>query len=201
MGAWYPNRDSYFADLTPERVIFQGDIFKGVPSAFVAHPATREAVFAMGRLPTPAEAERPLRPEEIQESTSIHGSYSMVLPHPCDFSAGEKGATHTVRQIARLDRVQGRFKLKDVNSGRVHHAIWVPAWDSDDQNNDWYVDVRSATPVDGAYLNPTRRVAALSGPAWIAVMRRLAFFYSRFTIDDRLLALEQAHQHPDYEHL
>lgn len=32
-------------------------------------------------------------------------------------------------------------------------------------------------------------------------MRRLAYFYTRTALDDRLLALEQAHQHPDYGHL
>jgi hypothetical protein len=201
MGAWYPNRDSYFADLTRERVVFQGDIFRAVPTAFVGHPVAREAAFAMEQAPTPEAAERPLRPEEIRESTAIRGSYTMLLPHPFDFSAGEKGATHTVRQVARLEPIRPRFGWKDINGGRVHHTIWVPAWDSDDQNMDWYVDVRSATPVDAAYLNPARRVAALSGPAWIALMRRLAFFYSRFAIDAGALALEQGHQHPDYEHL
>ncbi len=201
MGSWYPNRDSYFADLTPERVVFQGDIFRGVPTVFVGHPAAREAAFAMEAAPTPDAAERPLRPEDIRGSTAIRGSYTILLPHPCDFSAGEKGATHTVRQVARLELIRNRFGWKDVNSGRVHHAIWVPAWDSDDVNSDWYVDVRSATPVDAAYLNPARRVAALSGPAWIALMRRLAFFYSRSTIDESQLALEQGYQHPDYEHL
>jgi hypothetical protein len=30
-------------------------------------------------------------------------------------------------------------------------------------------------------------------------MRRLAYFYTRTVIDDRVLALEQAYQHPDYE--
>jgi hypothetical protein len=32
-------------------------------------------------------------------------------------------------------------------------------------------------------------------------MRRLAYFYTRAVIDDRALALVQAYQHPDYEHL
>ncbi|HEY8775453.1 MAG TPA: hypothetical protein VIM33_03110 [Gaiellaceae bacterium] len=201
MAAWYPKRESYFADLKLERTIFQGDIFRGVPTAFVGHPAAREAAFAMEPAPTPGQAERPLRPEEIRDATTIKGSYSMLLPHPCDFSAGEKGATHSVRQVARLEPIRNRFSWKDVNGGRVHHAIWVPAWDSDDVNSDWFVDVRSATPVDAAYLNPVRRVAALSGPAWIALMRRLAFFYTRLSVDDRLLVLEQGHQHPDYAEL
>jgi hypothetical protein len=32
-------------------------------------------------------------------------------------------------------------------------------------------------------------------------MRRLAFYHTRFAIDDRQLALEQGHQHPDYENV
>jgi len=67
--------------------------------------------------------------------------------------------------------------------------------------DDSYLDLRSTTAVDRAYLNPARRVAALTGPAWLALMRRIAHYYTRTTLDDRLLALEQAHQHPDYEHL
>lgn len=41
------------------------------------------------------------------------------------------------------------------------------------------------------------RVASLTVAAWIAFMRRLAFFYSHTVIDDVQLAVEQAHQHPD----
>ncbi len=82
--------------------MFQGDIFRGVPTAFLGHPAARATAFAMEPSPSAEAAEQPLTHEEIRDVAGIAGSYTMVLPHPCDFSAGEKGETHTVRQVARL---------------------------------------------------------------------------------------------------
>lgn len=195
---WYPKREAYFARLVPGREIFQGDIFRGVPTGFVGHPAAREAAFAMEPPPGPEDAERPLTPEDVLAATTIFGSYSIVLPHPCDFSAGEKGSSHSIRQVARLERIADhRFGRKEIESARVHHTIWVPTWDSDDPADDWFVDLRSISSVDAAYLNPARRVAALSGPAWMALQRRLISFYTRTSIDLTLLVLE-AHHHPDY---
>lgn len=200
MAGWFPDRAAYFvADLTPDREIFQGDVFRGVPTVFVGHPAAKEAAFAVEPRPTPQEAERPLYSDTIRDATSIHGGYAMVIPHPCDYSELEKGATHSVRLVARLERIrEHQFGRKELMSGRVQHAVWVPAWDSDDGGDDWFVDLRSATSIDATYLNPERRVAALSGPAWIALMRRLCVFYTRTCPDADVLALEQAHQHPDY---
>ncbi len=199
MSAWYPRREAFFADaLDGGRPVFQGDIFRGVPTAFLSHPTARAAAFAMEPSPSPASAERPLSPEEIREVAVIAGSYTMVLPHPCDFSAGEKGETHTVRQVARLSRIADTpLGRKHVEAGRVNHTVWVPAWDSGRPDDDWLVDLRSTTAVDAAYLNPARRVAALGVAAWIAVMRRLAFFYTHKVIDAVGLAAEQGHQHPD----
>lgn len=123
----------------------------------------------------------------------------MILPHPCDYSELEKGATHSVRQMGRLERVRDhQFGRKEIISGRVLNAVWVPAWDSDDGGDDWFLDLRTATPVDAAYLNTDRRVAALTAPAWIALMRRLVVFYTRTCPEAGILALEQGHQHPDY---
>ena len=100
-GAWYPSRDAYFAELTEDRPIFQGDIFRGVPTVFVAHPAAREAAFAELPPPSPQEAERPMTAEDVAEGVVVRGPRAMVLPHPCDFSDEEKGAKHSVRLVAR----------------------------------------------------------------------------------------------------
>lgn len=199
MSAWYPRREAFFSPaLDAGRPVFQGDIFRGVPTAFLGHPAARAAAFAMEPYPSPAAAEQPLTPNEIREVAVIAGSYTMVLPHPCDFSAGEKGGTHTVRQVARLSRIADTsLGRKHVEAGRVNHTIWVPAWDSGRPDDDWLVDMRTTTAVDAACLNPARRVAALSVAAWIGAMRRLAFFFTHAVIDDVGLAAEQAHHHPD----
>lgn len=195
---WYPRREAYFADLSPDRQIFQGDIFRGVPTAFLGHPAAREAAFAMERAPTSINAERPLTAADVQDATSIFGSYSIILPHACDFSEGEKGAGHSIRQVARLERVADHpYGRKEIEAGRVHHTIWVPPWDSDDPAADWFVDLRTTSAVDAAYLNPVRRVAALGPPAWMAMLRRIINYYTRTGIDLALL-VHEAHQHPDY---
>jgi hypothetical protein len=200
---WYPKRELYFSDLAPERPIFQGDIFRGVPTAFLGHPAAREAAFATEPAPSPEHAERPLSPEDVLDATTIFGSYAMLLPHPCDFSEGEKGSSHSIRQAARLERIRDhQFGRKEIEAARVHHSVWVPSWDSDDPADDWFVDLRTSSSVDAVYPNPSRRVAVLSPPAWMALLRRLINFYTRTAIDLALLAHE-AHQHPDYttEHL
>ncbi len=152
----------------------------------------------MERRPTPEDAERPLTVAAVQEATTIFGSYSVVLPHPCDFSEDEKGSNHSIRQVARLERIRDhQFGRKEIEAARVHHTIWVPSWDTDDPADDWFVDLRTTSSVDAAYFNPARRVAALSPPAWMAMLRRIINFYTRTSIDLRLLA-DEAHQHPDY---
>lgn len=203
MAAWYPKRESFFVPaLEGRRPIFQGDVFRAVPTAFLAHPVSQEALFAAEPAPSPRDAERPLTAEDVRAAAVIHGRYSMILPHPCDFSEGEKSSTHSVRLMAQLRRISDTpFARKAVAGGRVYHAVWVPAWDSERPDDDWLVDLRTTTPVDRAFLSPARRVAALSGPAWLALMRRLAFFYTRHTIDDTALALQEAGNHPDYADL
>lgn len=85
--------------------------------------------------------------------------------------------------------------------GAVHHTVWIPDWATLDPGDDYFLDLRTTTPVNRAYMNRSRRVAALAGPAWLAFMRRVAFFYTRTVLDDRALALERADQHPDYADL
>lgn len=170
MAAWYPEASSYFvAELDDERPIFQGDVFRGVPTAFVDHPESHMRVFAGEDPPTPAEAERPLTAAKIREVTAVKGGYTMVLRHPCDFAEAEKGSTHSVRIVARLDRVAAaRLARRQVVRGAVHHAVWVPDWETLRPDDDYCLDLRTTTPVDRAYLNRARRVAALTGPAWLA---------------------------------
>jgi hypothetical protein len=203
MAGWYPKREKYFADLSLDRIVFQGDIFRGVPTAYLDHPASREAAFAYEPPPTPAEAERPLAATDVKDAAVIGGPLAMVLPHPCDFSEEEKGATHSLRVVARLRRIsETEFAPRQVQRAQIHHTVWVPDPERDDLSpDDFFVDLRTTTSVDQAYLNRERRIAALSGVAWIALMRRVAFYCTRFAMDARPLVLQEAHQHPDYEHL
>jgi phenolic acid decarboxylase len=63
---------------------------------------------------------------------AVKGSYTTVLPHQCDFSEHEKGATHSVRQLAHLEPISVALcSREDVEAARIHCAIWVPDWVSD----------------------------------------------------------------------
>jgi hypothetical protein len=203
MAGWYPKREQYFAELSPDRIVFQGDIFRGVPTAFLDHPASQEAAFAYEPPPTPMEAERPLTATEVKDAAVIGGPLAMVLPHPCDFSEEEKGATHSLRVVARVRQIsETPFAPGQVQRAQIHHTVWVPNPERDDLSpHDFFVDLRTTTSIDQAYLNPKRRILALSGPAWIALMRRVVFYYTRLAIDAEPLALQEGAQHPDYAHL
>lgn len=182
-GDWYPERDHYFFARPPEveRPVFQGDIFRAVPTVLVGHPDVAAALFADEQLPD--EAERVPVESEIRSSVAIAGGYAMVLPHPCNFFEGEKGAVTRRRTMARLLPAAELGGRKLVRSGNVVHTAWVPSWrDPADEDSEWGVDLRTITTVDRAYLHRERRVAALSYPAWIALIRRLALFFGRIRL-------------------
>jgi hypothetical protein len=180
LGDWYPERESYYFARPPdlERPIFQGDIFRAVPTVLVGHPDVAAALFAdeqllddVGRIPAESE---------IRSSVAIVGGYSMVLPHPCNFFEDEKGAVTRWRTVARVVPAGQLGGRKLVHSGNVVHTVWLPSWqDTADEEAEWGVDLRTITTVDRAYLRRERRVAALSYPAWIALIRRLALFFGR----------------------
>ncbi len=182
-GDWYPERDRYFFSRPPEveRPTFQGDIFRAVPTVLVGHPDVAAALFADESLPD--EVERVPRESEIRSSVAIAGGYAMVLPHPCNFFEGEKGAVTRWRTVARLEPAAQLGGRKLVRSGNVVHTVWVPSWqDPGDEGTEWGVDLRTITTVDRAYLRRERRVAGLSYPAWIALIRRLALFFGRIRL-------------------
>ena len=182
-GDWYPERDRYFFARPPEvkRPVFQGDIFRAVPTVLVGHPEVSAALFADE--PLPDESVRVPVESEIRSSVAIAGGYGMVLPHPCNFFEGEKGAMTRTRTVARLRPAAELGGRKLVRSGNVVHTVWVPSWeDPADGESEWGLDLRTLTTVDRAYLHRARRVAALSYPAWIALIRRLALFFGRIRL-------------------
>lgn len=182
-GDWNPERDRYFLGRPPEveRPVFQGDIFRAVPTVLVGHPDVAAALF--GDEPLPDEIDRVPPEAEIRSSVAIAGGYAMVLPHPCNFFEGEKGAVTRWRTVARLVPAAQIGGRKLVRSGNVVHTVWVPSWtDPTDEEAEWGLDLRTITTVDRAYLHRERRVAALAYPAWIALIRRLALFFGRIRL-------------------
>lgn len=179
-GDWYPGREHYFLGRppAPDRPIFQGDIFRAVPTLLVGHPDVAAALFSGEELPD--EVDRVPREAEIRASVAIAGGFAMVLPHPCDFFDGEKGAATRWRTVARLVPAGQLGGRKLVRSGDVVHTVWVPSWvDPTDEADEWAVDLRTITTVDRAYLRRESRVASLSYPAWIGLIRRLGLFFGR----------------------
>ncbi|CAN5621140.1 hypothetical protein BH23CHL7_BH23CHL7_16550 [soil metagenome] len=177
---WYPERDRYYFGRPPaiERAAWQGDIFRAVPTVLVGHPDVAAALFADE--PLPDEIARIPAESEVRQSLAIAGGYAMVLPHPCNFFETEKGAVTRWRTVARVVPVGQLGGRKLVRSGNVVHTIWLPSWrDPADEDAEWAVDLRTITTVDRAYLRRERRVAALSYPAWIALIRRLALYFGR----------------------
>lgn len=124
--------------------------------------------------------------------------YGMVLPQPCDFSEAEKGATHPFRVVAPLLPLDKDADVDHnlVRKGLVGHTVWVPRW-REGGPQDYYVDLRWATSVDAAFLSHERRVAALSGPAWLALADRLSRFYVGMPLDATTFVIEQGSRHPD----
>jgi hypothetical protein len=182
-GDWYPERNRYFFARPPEveRPVFQGDIFRAVPTVLVGHPDVAAALFADE--PLPDEVDRVPAESEIRSSVAIAGGYAMVLPHPCNFFEGEKGAVTRTRTVARLKPAAELGGRKLVRSGNVVHTVWVPSWgDPAGEESEWGLDLRTLTTVDRAYLDRGRRVAALSYAAWIALIQRLALFFGRIRL-------------------
>lgn len=182
-GDWYPGRDRYFFARPPEveRPVFQGDIFRAVPTVLVGHPDVAGALFADE--PLPDGVDRVPAESEIRSLVTIAGGYAMVLPHPCNFFEGEKGAVTRTRTVARLKPAAELGGRKLVRSGNVVHTVWVPSWeDPADEASEWGLDLRTLTTVDRAYLHRKRRVAASSYAAWIALIQRLALFFGRIRL-------------------
>jgi hypothetical protein len=182
-GDWYPERDRYFDARSPDvaRPVFQGDIFRAVPTVLVGHPDVAAALF--GDDPLPDEVDRVPRESEIRESLAIAGGYAMVLPHLCNFFEGEKGQKTRWRTVARLRPAAELGGRRLLRSGNVVHTVWLPSWtDPSDEEGEWGVDLRTISTVDRAYLRRERRAAALSYPAWIALIRRLALYFGRIRL-------------------
>jgi len=94
VAAWYPNAGSYFVEeLAEERPLFQGDVLRGVPTAFVDHPESHARAFAAEDPPTAAEAERALTAQEIRGVTAVKGGYVVNgedrRGHPASLTPGE----------------------------------------------------------------------------------------------------------------
>lgn len=192
----YPKPGRYFAQLSADRPIFQGDLFRGAFGAFWRHPEVVRAIRAGA--PVPAHPVFPTTSELMQDVLIRGAGYGMLLPQPCEYAEGEKGATHPFRLVAPvfpLDRHAGVDHAL-VREGRVGHTVWVPRWRNVGPQ-DFFVDLRLTASIDSAFLTHDTRVAALSRPAWLAMADRLSRFFVGIPLDSPSFAIEQAHLFPD----
>ena len=168
---WFPSKDHLYASLQPvdpKRELSQGDIFEDIPFARF--------------------------PYQGDDTPKTKRGSGMVLGHPCDISPEEKGAVTPWRTLCRV--VMDKDALVTIDGTGHFFAFPLPGLKGDEAV--WYADFRFITVVDERYLNPDRRIAALSLDGWLALQRRIAHFYSRGLLDVPYLALN-AHHHPDGE--
>lgn len=194
--SFYPKATRYFATLTPDRPIFQGDIFRGAFGVFWRHPAAVKAVLSGQPIPT-APAYPSL--DELRSHVFVNGrGYGVLLPQPCEYSEDEKGSTHPYRLVAPLFPLDSKAGVdaKLVREGRVAHTLWVPRWTSNGPQ-DYFADLRLTTSIDAAFVTRASRVAAMSRVAWMAMADRLSRYFAGIPIDSAAFALEQAGLHPD----
>jgi hypothetical protein len=193
---FYPKPRRYFARITEDRPLFQGDIIRGVFGAWWRHPEAVRSSLA-GR-PTPPAPRFPSL-DELRSNVLVRGKgYGMLLPQPCEFSEDEKGATQPFRIVAPLFPLDRNADVDHdrVRRGLVGHTIWVPRWD-DTGPQDHYVDLRWTTSVDATFIDRQNRVAALSRPAWMAMVDRLSRYFVGVPLDAGSFAVTQAALHPD----
>jgi len=193
---FYPRPGRYFTELTEDRPIFQGDIFRGAFGAFWRHPESVRA--GMVGDPPP---ESPTYPglDELRSHVLVQGQgYGILLPQPCEYSEHEKGSTHPFRMVAPLFPLNARAGVDHglVRAGRVGHTLWVPRWTSSGPQ-DYFADLRLTASVDATFLTREMRVAALSRAAWISLTDRLSRYFVGIPLDAGAFALQQGSLHPD----
>lgn len=194
--AFYPKASRYFARLTSQRPIFQGDVFRGAFGALWRHPAAVRS--AMAGEPLPEVAPFPGL-DQLRSHVLVQGQgYGILLPQPCEYSEHEKGATHPYRLVAPLFPLNARAGVDHelVRAGRVGHTLWVPRWTTSGPQ-DYFADLRLTASVDTAFLSRDMRVAALSRAAWLAMVDRLSRYFVGIPLGTEAFAVQQGGQHPD----
>ena len=180
---WYPRRSRYYESVEDSAEIEQGDILWGVPTLRATHPSVADHFFPTGETLTAEELEPPAR-SDVLRGIRVDSEAVMVIPHTCDFFGLEKGRTHRDRLVARIQPLHGSGVQDEelLRSGEgFGHAFFLPSWrDPTDSGRDAFVNLRQMTCVDASYLSRTRRLARLSGPARIALRRRLAQFFTDY---------------------
>ena len=193
---FYPKPRRYFATLSDDRPLFQGDIIRGVFGAWWRHPESVRATLAGQSVP--ADPRFPTL-DELRSNVLVRGKGSgMLLPQPREFSEGDKGAAQPFRVVAPLFPLDRNADVDHdrVRKGLVGHTIWVPRW-SDTGPQDYYADLRWTTSVDAAFTDRTGRVAALSRASWLAMVDRLSRYFVGVPVDVAAFAVNQAQLHPD----
>jgi hypothetical protein len=180
---WYPRRSQYYEPAEQLAEIEQGDILWGVPTLHAAHPAVADHFFPTGQT-LAGEGLEPPALSDVLRGVRVGSEAVMIMPHTCDFFGPEKGRTHRDRLVARIHLLAGSG-IQDVEllrSGEgFGHTFFLPWWqDPSDAARDAFVNLRQMTTVDVSYLSRDRRLARLSGPARIALRRRLAQFFTDY---------------------
>lgn len=193
---FYPKPGRYFAALSADRPIFQGDIFRGGFGAWWRHPAAVRSSLA-GEVP-PTAPDFPAIGELLDNVLLRGRGFGMLLPQPCEYAESEKGATHPFRLVAPLFPLDRTADVDHalVRNGRVGHTVWVPRW-SGEGPQDYYADLRLTASLDAVFLQRSTRVAALSRAAWLSLADRLSRYFVGIPLDVGAFSALQGAAHPD----
>jgi hypothetical protein len=199
VAAIYPVRELFYVgELSEDRPIFQGDIFRAVPAVRATHPAVVESDFAALATPLPRDVAIPSF-AQARDALVLEGGYSLLLPNPCEFSEEEKGANHRERILAHIRPIREASNQKVVRQGAgALSTFWLPSWDEPlVVERDLFASFRRISTVDAAYLSRSRRVAALSRPAWIVLIQRLCAYFGGISLSAETIATQVAHLYPE----
>jgi hypothetical protein len=199
VAAIYPAREAfYISGLVDSRPIFQGDIFRAVPSVRATHPAVVESDFAALATPLPGDFAVPSF-AQARDALVLECGYSLLLPNPCEFSEEEKGANHRERILAHVRPIREASNQKTVRQGGgAISTFWLPSWEEPlAVERDPFVSFGRISTVDAAYLSRSRRVAALSRPAWIVLIQRLCAYFGGIALSAEAIATQVAHLYPE----
>jgi hypothetical protein len=151
--SWPPARDELFRATTPARPVFQGDVFRDVPSV-------------RGQA-----GDRPDGDPRVR----IERRLAVALTHPCEMYA--RGVLTRIQTVAV---VREAHKLTTTNLWQGGFGA-CPLPDLLGDGDLWGADFRTITSVDRSYLTPANRIATLTEFGWAYLRQRLALYFTRVT--------------------
>ncbi len=148
---WPPSRQEFFRELSPNRPIFQGDIFGEVPMI------------------KGLAGDRPGSDPKVR----IERRFAVALTYPCEMYAG--GVLVRVQAVAVVVEAH-KLRVPENWSGTFSAC---PLPDPFGDGRLWAADFRTMSNVDRSYLTLGSRVTSLTEFGWAYLRQRIAMYFTR----------------------